>query len=77
MMMIYRLKFVTYKKTKESIDNINSFSDSLKKLNFDLLKDSLAALEQSMEPSYISNLKDSIDDFLQKLNVKKYGITTT
>lgn len=42
-----------------------------------LLKDSLEKLEQSIEPSYISNLKENIDSFLEKLNTKKYGITTT
>jgi hypothetical protein len=75
MVTIYRLKFVTYKKIKQSIDNINSFSGTLKKLDFDLLKDSLEKLEQSVEPSYISNLKENIDSFLKKLNTKQYGIT--
>ena len=77
MVTIYRLKFVTYKKIKQSIDNINSFSSTLKKLDFDLLKDSLEKLEQSVEPSYISNLKENIDSFLEKLNTKQYGITAT
>lgn len=77
MMTFYRLKFITYKKIKESIDNVNSFGATLKRLNFDLLKDSLEKLEQSIEPSYISNLKENIDSFLEKLNTKKYGITTT
>lgn len=76
-MTFYRLKFITYKKIKESIDNVNSFGATLKRLNFDLLKDSLEKLEQSIEPSYISNLKENIDSFLEKLNTKKYGITTT
>jgi hypothetical protein len=77
MVTIYRLKFVTYKKIKQSVDNINSFGNTLKKLDFNLLKDSLEKLEQSVEPSYISNLKENIDDFLKKLNTKQYGITTT
>jgi len=77
MMTFYRLKFITYKKIKESIDNVNSFGNTLKRLNFDLLKESLEKLEQSIEPSYISNLKENIDSFLEKLNTKKYGITTT
>ena len=77
MMTIYRVKFITHKKIKDSIDVVNSFGNSLKKLNFDLLKDSLEKLEQSVEPSYISNLKENIDSFLEKLNTKKYGITAT
>ena len=77
MITIYRLKFVTYKKIKQSIDEVNAFSNTLKKLNFDSLKDSLEKLEQSVEPSYISNLKENIDSFLEKLNTKQYGITTT
>ena len=77
MMTIYRVKFINHKKIKDSIDAVNSFGNTLKKLNFDLLKDSLEKLEQSVEPSYISNLKESIDGFLKKLNNKKYGITTT
>jgi hypothetical protein len=77
MITIYRVKFVNHKKIKESVDAINAFGNTLKKLNFDLLKDSLEKLEQSVEPSYISNLKESIDGFLEKLNTKKYGITTT
>lgn len=77
MMTIFRLKFINYKKIKTSIDTVNSFGETLKRLNFDLLKDSLEKLEQSIEPSYISNLKENIDSFLEKLNTKKYGITTT
>lgn len=77
MVTIYRLKFVTYKKIKQSIDNVSSFGNTLKKLDFDLLKDSLEKLEQSVEPSYISNLKENIDSFLEKLNTKQYGITAT
>lgn len=77
MMTIYRVKFVQHKKIKESIDNINSFGNTLKRLNFDLLKESLEKLEQSVEPSYISNLKENIDSFLEKLNTKQYGITAT
>lgn len=77
MITIYRVKFINYKKIKDSIDAVNSFGNTLKKLNFDLLKDSLEKLEQSVEPSYISNLKENIDSFLEKLNTKKYGITTT
>ena len=77
MITIYRLKFVTYKKIKQSIDEVNTFSNTLKKLNFDSLKDSLEKLEQSVEPSYISNLKENIDSFLEKLNTKQYGIATT
>jgi hypothetical protein len=77
MITIYRVRFVNYKKIKQSIDEINSFSNTLKKLNFDSLKDSLEKLEQSVEPSYISNLKENIDSFLEKLNTKQYGFTTT
>ena len=77
LMTIYRVKFITYKKIKDSVDAINSFSRTLKNLNFDLLKDSLEKLEESVEPSYISNLKENIDGFLKKLNSKQYGITTT
>lgn len=77
MMTIYRVKFINYKKIKDSIDAVNTFGNTLKKLNFDLLKDSLEKLEQSVEPSYISNLKENIDSFLEKLNTKQYGITTT
>jgi hypothetical protein len=77
MVTIYRLKFITYKKIKQSIDNINAFGNTLKRLDFDLLKDSMKKLEQSVEPSYISNLQENIDSFLKKLNTKKYGITTT
>ena len=60
----------------ELCENILDFWN-LKKLDFDLLKDSLEKLEQSVEPSYISNLKENIDIFLEKLNTKQYGITTT
>jgi hypothetical protein len=77
MMTIYRVKFINHKKIKDSIDAVNTFGNTLKKLNFDLLKDSLEKLEQSVEPSYISNLKENIDDFLKKLNTKQYGFTTT
>ena len=77
LMTIYRVKFITYKKIKDSVDAINSFSRTLKNLNFDLLKDSLEKLEESVEPSYISNLKENIDGFLKKLNSTKYGITAT
>jgi hypothetical protein len=37
----------------------------------------LEKLEQSVEPSYISNLKENIDSFLEKLKTKQYGITAT
>jgi hypothetical protein len=77
MITIYRVKFINYKKIKDSIDAVNAFGNTLKRLNFDLLKDSLEKLEQSVEPSYISNLKENIDSFLEKLNTKQYGITTT
>jgi hypothetical protein len=77
LMTIYRVRFITYKKIKDSVDAINAFSRTLKNLNFDLLKDSLEKLEESVEPSYISNLKENIDGFLKKLNTKQYGITTT
>lgn len=77
MITIYRVKFVNYKKIKVSIDTVNSFGNTLKRLDFDSLKDSLEKLEQSVEPSYISNLKENIDSFLEKLNTKKYGITAT
>lgn len=77
MITIYRIKFINYKKIKDSIDAVNTFGNTLKKLNFDLLKDSLEKLEQSVEPSYISNLKENIDSFLENLNTKQYGITTT
>lgn len=77
MVTIYRFKFINHKKIKDSIDTINSFGNALKKLNFDSLKESLEKLEQSVEPSYISNLKENIDSFLEKLNTKKYGITAT
>ena len=77
LMTIYRVKFITYKKIKDSVDAINTFSRTLKNLNFDLLKDSLEKLEESVEPSYISNLKENIDGFLKKLNSTKYGITAT
>ena len=77
MVTIYRMKFITHKKIKDSIDAVNSFGNTLKRLDFDLLKDSLEKLEQSVEPSYISNLKENIDSFLEKLNTKKYGITAT
>ena len=49
LMTIYRVKFITYKKIKDSVDAINSFSRTLKNLNFDLLKDSLEKLEESVE----------------------------
>lgn len=77
LMTIYRVRFITYKKIKDSVDAINTFSRTLKNLNFDLLKDSLEKLEESVEPSYISNLKENIDGFLKKLNNTKYGITAT
>lgn len=77
MITLYRVKFINYKKIKKSIDEVNTFSNTLKRLDFDSLKDSLEKLEQSVEPSYISNLKENIDSFLEKLNTKQYGFTTT
>ena len=48
MVTIYRMKFITHKKIKDSIDAVNSFGNTLKRLDFDLLKDSLEKLEQSV-----------------------------
>jgi hypothetical protein len=61
-----KFTFYTYQKAQNLLQS-----------DFDLLKDSLEKLEQSVEPSYISNLKENIDSFLEKLNTKKYGFTTT
>lgn len=66
-MTMYRRVFLTTKKDKKIRENIESFIKTLNGIKFETLINNLSKLEYTIDDSYISNIKNNLDTFLNEL----------
>lgn len=69
----YRYCFMKYKAIKNEVDSVQSFIKTLNGLNFTSFEQSLLKLELTANTDYISEAKESVNKFLDKLKNSKYA----
>ena len=72
-MMTFRYSFMKFKDVKRDVDTVDSFMKTLSTLNFSSFEQSLQNLELNTNTDYISNAKQTVDEFLNKLKNSKYA----
>lgn len=64
----YRLYFHNEKKVRTVKGSINSFVETLRRLDFDELRKSIEKLDESLNVDYISNIQSQLNEFYVKIN---------
>lgn len=72
----FKILFLREKKLKKSKDYVQSFGDTIKRLDFETLLQHLDILEQNKNIDYTSNVQDQINVLLNKLNNINYARIT-
>lgn len=70
---VVRLYSIKWNVRVQSKHEINIFIKNLESFDFDDLKKSIVSLESKSDISYISEAKDAIKQFLEKINTFNYG----
>ena len=71
---IFRYNFIKSKENKKSKDFVNTFVNTLNKLDFSKLEVHMNKLDAECELSYIKDAQSKVETFLETLNKSKYGI---
>jgi len=66
---IFRANFTNWKRTKKARDTVKQIVSTLSNIDFDFLKKSITILEESNNQEYVSDLKNKINEFIQKIPV--------
>jgi len=75
---LYKILFLREKKLKKSKDFVQSFSETLSKLDFETLIEHLNVLEQTRNIDYNSTIQEKINKLVKNLNNANYaGFTKT
>jgi hypothetical protein len=69
----YRYCFMKYKSIKNEVDSVQSFIKTLNGLDFTSFEQSLLKLELTANTDYISEAKESVNKFLDKIKKSKYA----
>jgi hypothetical protein len=73
----FRYYFAKSKEIKKNKDFVDSFVSTLGRLDFDEFMVSLNKLEQNTNVSYIKEVQNKVESFLESLNNSKYGLRKT
>jgi hypothetical protein len=71
---IFRYNFIKSKENKKSKDFVNTFVNTLNKLDFSKLEVHMNKLDAECELSYIKDAQSKVETFLETLNKSKYGV---
>jgi len=66
---IFRANFTNWKRTKKAADTVKHVVSTLTNIDFDFLRKSITILEESNNQEYVSDLKNKINEFIQKIPV--------
>lgn len=71
---IFRYTFYKTKHHRMVKADVDNFVSTIQNLNFDKLNENLKKLEQSVDDSYISNVKSKVDEFINNINKMKCNL---
>lgn len=70
----FRYYFIKIKENKQSKDFVNSFVNTINKLDFTKFESHLNRLNEDENLSYIKETKVKVESFIESLNKTKYGV---
>jgi hypothetical protein len=73
----FRYHFIKTRETKLSRDFVNSFVNTISRLDFTKFESHLSRLDEGGDLSYISKAQTKVESFIEKLNNTKYGVRKT
>jgi hypothetical protein len=71
---IFRYHFIKNKENKRSKDFVNTFVNTLNKLDFNKFEVHMNKLDAECDLSYIKDAQSKVESFLESLNKSKYGV---
>jgi hypothetical protein len=71
---IFRYHFIKAKENKRSKDFVNTFVNTLNKLDFNKFEVHMNKIDNECDLSYIKGAQSKVESFLESLNKSKYGI---
>lgn len=71
---IFRYHFIKAKENKKSKDFVNTFVNTLNKLDFNKFEFHMNKLDDECDLSYIKGAQSKVESFLESLNKSKYGV---
>jgi hypothetical protein len=74
---VFRFHFIKLKENKRSKDFVNTFVNTLNKLDFSKFEVHMNALDAESDLSYIKSTQSKVESFLESLNKSKYGVRET
>jgi hypothetical protein len=74
---MFRYHFIKSKENKRSKDFVNTFVNTLNKLDFNKFEVHMNKLDDECELSYIKGAQLKVESFLESLNKSKYGVRET
>jgi hypothetical protein len=74
---MFRYNFIKVKENKRSKDFVNTFVNTLNKLDFNKFEVHMNKLDAECDLSYIKGAQSKVESFLESLNKSKYGVRET
>jgi hypothetical protein len=71
---MFRYHFIKSKENKKSKDFVNTFVNTLNKLDFNKFEVHMNKIDNECDLSYIKGAQSKIESFLESLNKSKYGV---
>jgi hypothetical protein len=71
---MFRYHFIKAKENKKSKDFVNTFVNTLNKLDFNKFEVHMNKLDAECDLSYIKGAQSKVESFLESLNKSKYGV---
>jgi hypothetical protein len=71
---MFRYHFIKAKENKRSKDFVNTFVNTLNKLDFNKFEVHMNKLDAECDLSYIKGAQSKVESFLESLNKSKYGV---
>ena len=71
---MFRYHFIKVKENKRSKDFVNTFVNTLNKLDFNKFEFHMNKLDDECDLSYIKGAQSKVESFLESLNKSKYGV---
>ena len=71
---MFRYHFIKAKENKRSKDFVNTFVNTLNKLDFNKFEIHMNKLDDECDLSYIKGAQTKVESFLESLNKSKYGV---
>jgi len=71
---MFRYHFIKAKENKRSKDFVNTFVNTLNKLDFNKFEFHIKKLDDECDLSYIKGAQSKVESFLESLNKSKYGV---